>query len=68
MFSSERNLKGKVVVVTGAGAGLGRAISHAFARRGAHLGIISRNEKRLLSLKEELNTFNSKVVTAPLDV
>jgi NAD(P)-dependent dehydrogenase (short-subunit alcohol dehydrogenase family) len=28
----------KVVVITGASAGLGRAIAHAFAKRGASVG------------------------------
>jgi len=34
---------GLVVAVTGASAGLGRAIAHAFAKRGAKVGLIARN-------------------------
>jgi short-subunit dehydrogenase len=64
----KRNLEDKVVVITGASAGVGRAISYAFAREGAHLGIISRNEERLLSLKKELQMFNRKIAIAALDV
>jgi NADP-dependent 3-hydroxy acid dehydrogenase YdfG len=34
--------KPEVVVVTGAGAGLGRAIVQSFARRGALIGLVAR--------------------------
>jgi short-subunit dehydrogenase len=62
------NFKNKVVVVTGAGAGIGKAISLAFAKEGAHLALISRNEERLLVLKNELLQHSVKVLPLPLDV
>ena len=68
MSALKRNLEDKVVVITGASAGVGRAVSYAFAKQGAHLGIISRNEGRLLSLKKELQPFNRKVAIVALDV
>ena len=68
MSAPKRNLEDKVVVITGASAGVGRAVSYAFAKQGAHLGVISRNESRLLSLKKELLSFNRKVAIAALDV
>lgn len=39
--------KHDVVVVTGASAGVGRAISRAFASRGAAVGLLARGEHRL---------------------
>ena len=36
-----------MVVVTGASAGLGRAIAHAFAERGAKIALLARNPEAL---------------------
>lgn len=38
-MSGDLSFEGKVVIITGAGQGLGRAYAHAFARRGAKLMI-----------------------------
>ncbi|HDS02649.1 MAG TPA: SDR family NAD(P)-dependent oxidoreductase, partial [Firmicutes bacterium] len=47
-------LKGKVVLLTGASAGIGAAIARAMAREGAHLIAAARRMERLTALKEEL--------------
>jgi short-subunit dehydrogenase len=65
---SHKEFDGKVVVVTGASAGIGRSISIAFAKEGASLAIISRNEERLHNLSDELERDGAKVVVFPLDV
>ena len=46
-------MSGQVVVVTGASAGLGRAIAHAFAKSGARVGLIARNPEALEAAREE---------------
>jgi citronellol/citronellal dehydrogenase len=53
--------KGKVVVVTGAGSGLGKAIACLFARLGADLAINGRNEQRLMAAKTFLESFGGRV-------
>ncbi|OHV08763.1 SDR family oxidoreductase [Kushneria phosphatilytica] len=58
----------EVVVITGAGAGLGRATAREFARRGAHLGLISRDETRLAAVKSEAEALGARVVTVAADV
>ncbi len=60
--------KSLVVVVTGSSAGLGRAIAHGFAKRGAHLGLIARNPEALNAAKQECEALGGKAMVLPLDV
>lgn len=48
------DFSGKVVAITGAASGLGRATAVAFAQRGATLALIDRNEDGLRQLVAEL--------------
>jgi NADP-dependent 3-hydroxy acid dehydrogenase YdfG len=57
-----------VVVVTGASAGLGRAIAHAYAKKGARLGLIARNPEALDAARQECEQFGGQAITLPLDV
>ena len=59
---------GPVVVVTGSSAGLGRAIAHGFAKRGARLGLIARNPEALEAAKKECEALGGQAIVLPADV
>lgn len=61
-------LKDKVVIVTGAGQGIGEAIVRRFAKEGAVLELVDRNESALSALTEELNKADVKASYHVLDV
>lgn len=60
------DLKGDVVVITGASSGLGRQMARGFAERGASLAILARRLDRLEELKKELS--HVKVLPIKCDV
>jgi short-subunit dehydrogenase len=62
------SLEGKVVAVTGASAGVGRAAVRAFARRGAHVGLIARGEDRLRAAAAEVEERGRRACVAPADI
>ena len=57
-----------VVVITGASAGLGRAIAHAYAKRGAKLGLLARNPEALAAAKRECEDLGGQAIFIPTDV
>lgn len=60
--------KPEVVVITGASAGLGRAIAHEFARRGAHIGLLARGIESLQGAAREVEELGGKALILPTDV
>lgn len=50
------NLKGKVVAVTGAAQGLGRAMAESLAKQGAHIALLDMQEDALAMAAEELSS------------
>ncbi|MGB6944621.1 MAG: SDR family oxidoreductase [Bryobacteraceae bacterium] len=58
----------KVVVVTGASAGVGRAVVREFASEGASIGLIARGRSRLESAKQEVEARGGKALVIPADV
>jgi NAD(P)-dependent dehydrogenase (short-subunit alcohol dehydrogenase family) len=59
---------GKVVAITGGGTGLGRAFGLEFARLGATVAILSRNEEHRQRGVCAIESVGGKAIQAPLDV
>ena len=57
-----------VVVVTGASAGVGRAVVREFARRGARIGLIARGIDGLEGAKREAEELGGEAIIARADV
>jgi NAD(P)-dependent dehydrogenase (short-subunit alcohol dehydrogenase family) len=59
----------EVVVITGASAGVGRATSNAYARRGARLALLARGAAGLEGARREARELGAEqVLTVPTDV
>ncbi len=58
----------EVVVVTGASAGVGRAVVRRFAQEGAHIGLIARGMDGLAGAKRDVETLGGKAIICQADV
>ena len=63
------NLEGKVVIITGASAGLGEQFAHAFADSGAHVVLGARREDLLKKIANDVsNKYGVKALPIKTDV
>jgi NAD(P)-dependent dehydrogenase (short-subunit alcohol dehydrogenase family) len=60
--------QGQVVVVTGASAGVGRAVVRAFARDGADVALIARGVDGLEAAAKEVRACGGRALVLPLDI
>src|SRR5580692_10959405 len=58
----------KIAVVTGAGAGVGRATAVEFARNGCDVALLSRDPARLEDAAAECRGFGVRALAIPTDV
>lgn len=58
----------RVVVITGASAGVGRATAQAFAREGARIALIARGNAGLEGAQRDVRSLGGESVVIPLDV
>jgi NAD(P)-dependent dehydrogenase (short-subunit alcohol dehydrogenase family) len=64
----EYNGKSKVVVVTGASAGVGRATVRALAKRGARIGLLARGADGLEGARRDVEALGGRALALPADV
>src|SRR5690349_9416389 len=58
----------RVVVVTGAGAGVGRAAARAFGERGDTVALLGRGAERLEAARAEIADMGARAIAIPTDV
>jgi short-subunit dehydrogenase len=63
-----QDLHNRIVAVTGASAGVGRAVALRLAKAGARVGLIARDAEALRSVQAEIEQAGGAAVVAPADV
>jgi NAD(P)-dependent dehydrogenase (short-subunit alcohol dehydrogenase family) len=61
-------LKNKVVVITGASSGIGKATAIAFARKGSKVVLAARRLEKLKQLKKYISAFNKDCLCVKTDI
>ncbi|CVI64057.1 SDR family NAD(P)-dependent oxidoreductase (plasmid) [Agrobacterium leguminum] len=64
----ESGLSGKIVFITGAANGIGRATALGFAKEGAHVGLVDINEQALREVVAEVEKVGGKATVAIADL
>jgi len=65
---AKRNFNGKVVVVTGAASGIGRALCFRFAETGGRIAALDINADGLDTLKKEIEEHGGSIFTCRCDI
>ena len=61
-------VSGKVIVVTGAGSGMGRELALELARRGAHVAAVDMRAESLAETAKQVTALGGKISTHALDI
>jgi 2-hydroxycyclohexanecarboxyl-CoA dehydrogenase len=68
MQNSMRGLTDKVAIVTGAGGGIGSAISERLAEEGCHVALFDRDADRVRAAGEKVEAFGRRASTHVVDI
>ena len=63
-----RRLEDKIALVTGAGAGIGRAVAETFAREGAHVVVADRDGEAAREVADAITKSNGSAQAETVDV
>lgn len=63
-----KRLHSRVVLLTGAGRGIGKALAEGFAREGADVALIARTQTELEQTAENIRAIGRRVLAIPTDV
>ncbi len=66
--SKSMNRAIETVVITGASAGVGRAVAQKFAKHGAHIALLARSADGLEAARKEVEEVGGKAITIIVDV
>ncbi|KXB08699.1 short-chain dehydrogenase [candidate division MSBL1 archaeon SCGC-AAA382M17] len=61
-------MRDKVIIITGASSGIGKACTYVFSEQGAKITIAARNEEKLKEIESDLKTNNREVLAVKTDV
>lgn len=67
-FNKEFTMRDKVIIVTGASSGIGKALVYELARRGAKIVLAARNLEELLKIEEDLKNSGAEAFSVCTDV
>ena len=63
-----KNIQNKVVVITGASSGIGKALTYTFVRQRARLVIAARNIEALQAMVSEISGYGVEIIAVKTDV
>ena len=64
----DKEFASKILLITGATSGIGKATALRFARAGASIAAVGRNETALIQLKEQIDEIGAQSVTISADI
>lgn len=61
-------MKDKVIIITGASSGIGKAMALDAAKRGAKIVLAARNESKLMEVQQQIENLGAESITVKCDV
>ncbi len=67
-MSAAIDLTGKIALITGASKGIGAAVAKAYAKSGAHVVLVARNQSALEKIDDSIRSHGGTATLMPLDL